>query len=67
MGERTRLPLGDHETGRCACGRRGEDGFGVCLACQGELEMNVTNKDRISSEVRDVTEQYKKAHQKDAR
>jgi len=63
MGERQRFQrLGDEETGRCGCGRRGEDGKGVCIACDSDLNMAVSNPDRVNGAVLDVTEQYKKDH-----
>lgn len=61
MGERKRRQyIAGEETGRCGCGRRGVDGEGVCIYCKEDFDDCVVDPQRKPSEVRDVTERYKK-------
>lgn len=60
MGERERRQfIGGEETGRCGCGRRGENGVGECIYCANDTNAHVVDPQRKNGPVLDVTESYK--------
>lgn len=66
MGERERRQrINGEDTGRCGCGRRGPSGTGECSYCREDFDGSREDENRRSSEVRDVTEEYKNKHGSD--